>query len=213
MAVDLHEDASWSRVIGFTSSLPREGKSTVAAAFAAFAAHIGEEAILIDCDLRKASLSRSFFPNARGLVDVLRGDISLEKAILTDPKSRLSFLPAGTTSNLSDTGQLFASDGMKAAFNTLRLTYKYIIVDLPPLAPVVDVRATTSLVDFYVFVVEWGQTNVDVIQQALGDANVIQDKLIGAVLNKVNMKAMSRYQGYRSGYFRNKYFSDYDYGY
>ena len=100
---------------------------------------------------------------------------------------------------------------MKILFANLRERFDYVIVDLSPLAPVVDVRATTRLLDFYVFVVEWGQTKMDVVRCALRDAEGIQNNLLGVVLNKVNMKTMVRYEGYRSPYFRNKYFADYGY--
>ena len=59
---------------------------------------------------------------------------------------------------------------MGKLFEQLREKYDYIVVDLPPLAPVVDVRAATHLVDSFVFVVEWGRTKIDVVQHALGHA-------------------------------------------
>jgi succinoglycan biosynthesis transport protein ExoP len=84
-----------------------------------------------------------------------------------------------------------------------------VIVDLPPTAPVIDVRATTKLLDFYIFVVEWGQTNVHVVEHALKDASGVYENALGVVLNKVDMRSIARYEGQRAQYFRNKYFTDY----
>jgi succinoglycan biosynthesis transport protein ExoP len=211
LAVDKRSINNSSKIIGLTSSVPREGKSTIAAALAAFAAHVGERVILVDCDLRKPALSRSLFPNAPGIKEVIFGQRSLEKAILHDPATKLSFLSAGNVSQLSNTSEILASDAMKAIFDTLKTKYDYIVVDLSPLAPVVDVRATTGFIDFYIFAVEWGHTDVNVVQEALKDTHGIQDNLLGIVLNKVNMKAIARYEGGRAKYYRNKYFSDYGY--
>ena len=97
------------------------------------------------------------------------------------------------------------------AFAKLRQTYDFIIVDLPPLAPVVDVRSSTHLIDSFVFVVEWGATKIDVISHALHRTHVIQDRLLGVVLNKVDMSALGRFESNRGNYYHNKYYSRYGY--
>jgi succinoglycan biosynthesis transport protein ExoP len=113
---------------------------------------------------------------------------------------------------LVNSAQILQGNAIKSLFDdVLRSTYDYIIVDLSPLAPVVDVRATTGLVDSYIFLIEWGQTKVDVVKQALKEADGIHDNLLGVVLNKVDMQVMARYEGYRSQYYRNKYFARYGY--
>ena len=68
---------------------------------------------------------------------------------------------------------------MKRLFARLREKYDYVIVDLSPLAPVVDVRAATHLVDSYLFVVEWGKTKIDVVESALNSARGVYDNLLG----------------------------------
>ena len=59
---------------------------------------------------------------------------------------------------------------MKRLFDRLQEKYEYVIVDLSPLAPVVDVRAATHLVDSYLFVVEWGKTKIDIVESALNSS-------------------------------------------
>ena len=73
------------------------------------------------------------------------------------------------------------------------------MVDLPPLAPVVDVRATTHLIDSFIFVIEWGRTKIDVVEHALGQAQGVYENLLGVVLNKVDMNIFGRYASTSGG--------------
>ena len=78
----------------------------------------------------------------------------------------------------------------KAYLSKLRQSYDYVIVDLSPLAPIVDVRATTHLLDSYIFVIEWGRTKIDVVKHALAAAQGVSENLLGVVLNKVDMNTV-----------------------
>ena len=64
-----------------------------------------------------------------------------------------------------------------------------------------DVRATSGLIDSYVLVIEWGATKIDAVQYALRHAPGVQENIVGAVLNKVNMAAMGRYDSYGADYY------------
>jgi polysaccharide biosynthesis transport protein len=201
VAMDLNSVLTSNKVIGVTSTVPNEGKSTIASNFAHLIAHAGRRGILIDADLHQPSLSRAFAPNAFvGLIDVIAGKVELADAIWTEPSTGLNFLPAGSTSKLLHTDEILASDSLKKLFDRLRESFDNVIVDLPPLAPVVDTRATTNFIDFYVYVAEWGRTTRDMAQHALGEAPEIYDRLLGVILNKVDMNVMSRYQSYASHY-------------
>ena len=100
---------------------------------------------------------------------------------------------------------------MKKFFEKLRHTYDYVIVDLPPLAPLVDVRGTTHLVDSYLLVVDWGRTYTAIVQHALSRAPGVYEKILGVALNKVDMKALSLYEGNRARYYHNKSYARYGY--
>jgi succinoglycan biosynthesis transport protein ExoP len=202
LTVDLDGGAKSRRVIGLTSCLPHEGKSTVAAGIAQLMAKGGARVILVDCDLRNPSLSRALAPGASvGFHDVVARRSSLEAAVWIDPATNLAFLPALVNSASPNPTEVLASETTKWLFEALQTRYDYVIVDLPPLAPVVDVRATTRLIDAYILVIEWGRTKVDAVQHALSYARDVQENIIGAVLNKVDMDAMSRYDGYGSSYY------------
>jgi succinoglycan biosynthesis transport protein ExoP len=98
---------------------------------------------------------------------------------------------------------------MKEMFDDLLKSYDYIIVDLSPLAPVVDVRVTTKFIDSYVFVVEWERTKIEVVEHALNVAKGIKDMMLGVVLNKADIARIGRYG--HDGYYQNKYYSRYGY--
>jgi capsular exopolysaccharide synthesis family protein len=200
------------KVIGFTSALPNEGKSTIATALAQLAAQVGGKVIVVDGDLRNPSLSRRFAPNAMlGITDVLSGDHSLEDITWSDRLKGMTFLPASSRSRLLHTSEVLASESTRMLFDKLRQRYDYTIVDLPPLAPLIDVRATSHLFDGYFLVVEWGQTKYDVVQHAINTAPRVYENLLGVILNKVNMDYIARYEMHREKYYKNTNFVRYGY--
>jgi succinoglycan biosynthesis transport protein ExoP len=188
--------APQGRVIAFTSTLPQEGKSTVAANFARLMARAGVRAILVDADLRQPSLSWQLAPDATaGLVDAVNGNCSVRDAIFVDQLTGLNFLPAsGHAQSVAHSSDLISCSTMKRIVESLKKHYSCVIVDLPPLAPVVDVQATATFVDSYVYVIEWGRTTVDVVSHHLGRATNIHDRLLGVILNKTNTKKLNRYE-------------------
>ena len=212
VGIDLSGVAKSNKVIGITSSLPNEGKSTISACLAQVAAHGGVRVILVDCDLRKPALSQALAPSATlGLIEVISGAASLDQVIWSYPSSQLSFLPLVAKSRLIHTSELLASAAMKRLFDRLRETYDYVIVDLSPIAPVVDVRSTNHLLDSYVFVIEWGKTKIDVVEHALTTARGVYDNLLGVVLNKADFKRLGRYDSYRGDYYYNRRYINYGY--
>ena len=76
--------------------------------------------------------------------------------------------------------------------------------------PIVDVRAATHLVDGYIYVVDWGRTRIDHVEQALSSAKGVYEHLLGVVLNKVDLRSLGRYDG--GGYYHHEsYFQRYGY--
>ena len=194
------------KVLGITSSSPGEGKSTTAASLAQLISHSGKRVILVDCDLRAPRLTRVLAPDAKaGLLEVLSGDAALHDVIWTDQSKKLSFLPAVATARIPHTAEIIGAEEMHALFDRLRGAYDYVIVDLTPLVPIIDVRASEALVDYYVFVIEWGRTKIDLVQRSLKEAPGIYNKIIGAVLNKVDNTDLKRYEGY-GGYDHDQYY-------
>jgi succinoglycan biosynthesis transport protein ExoP len=108
---------------------------------------------------------------------------------------------------LVHSNEVLSADATKSLFEKLRQTFDYIIVDLSPLIPVVDVRASTELINSYLFVIEWGRTKTDVVERTLTSAKVVYENLLGVVLNKVDMRAIGRFEGYEGRYYYDKHYA------
>jgi succinoglycan biosynthesis transport protein ExoP len=213
VAIDLNAIVRQNRVIAITSTLPNEGKSTISSNLAQLIAHSGAKVLLVDSDLRNPSLSRDLWPqHEAGLVDVIGNKVTIDDAITTDPVTQLAFLPAGSARlKLLHTNEVLASKLMQGFIEQMKARFDYIIIDMPPMAPVVDVRVTSAFVDSYLFVVEWGQTKTDVIRHNLKGAPELYDRLLGVVLNKADTKLLGRYESYQGKYYYSRYYARYGY--
>jgi polysaccharide biosynthesis transport protein len=199
LTIDMNSQAN-AKIIGLTSCLPSEGKSTLAVAMATLIAQSGARVILVDCDVRHSSISRLLAPNAStGLLDAVAGTVDLADAVWTDATTQLEFLPVG--GSVANATELLASRAAKSLFDTLQIKYDYVIVDLAPLVANMDVRATSGFIDSYLLVIEWGSTRIDAVQYALRHAPGVHANIVGAVLNKVDMAAMGRYDSYGANYY------------
>jgi polysaccharide biosynthesis transport protein len=77
------------------------------------------------------------------------------------------------------------------------------------LAPIIDARATTQLIDSYFLVVAWGRTKTKVVLKSLGTAKNMHDGVIGAVLNNANIASMGKYDGLSQAYYENPDYATY----
>ncbi len=197
VAIDLHPTEG--KVIGMVSALPGEGKTTVAAAFAAFVARTGARSLLIDADLRNPSMTRSLgHVDSPGLLNMVVEGANFEDFVVSDPHFKFDFLPASTRIKFSNSSDVLNSKAVKEMLRRARSSYDYVLVDLPPILPVVDVKASAQLFDAFIMVVEWGSTSTDEILKAIGATPVLSDRLLGAVLNKADEAVMRRHEGYSS---------------
>ena len=161
LAIDFAPTEGGMRVIGVVSSMPGEGKSTAAMNIAELVASSGSSVLVIDADLRSPTLTREITPNASaGLFEFLVNDVPINELIYSDEAKRLKFLPAAGKGGAAQKTDLIGSTKMAQLLTAARQTYNYVIIDLPPLAPVIDAKAVAGAVDGFVFVVEWGR-NLD----------------------------------------------------
>ena len=193
LALDSGPDTG-CHVIGLTSYLPTEGKTTIAAGVASQMAESGRRVMLIDCDVRNPSLTRAMTPDAKaGLLDVVVGEVDFARAVRRDPDTNLAFLPMVPNKTLRNPTELLASRDTKLLIDSLKSSYDYIIIDMAPLISTVDVLAVSRLVESYMLVIEWGATKMEAVRQALDNAPAVQTKMLGAVLNKVDFVRLGRY--------------------
>jgi len=187
------------KIVGVVSVLPGEGKSTLAKNFASLLSHLGAQTLLIDGDLRNPGLTRAVAPNAtEGTIEVLRGGRPLSEVLVTESESNLYLLPTVLKRQLYHTSDLLASPNMRALLNGCSESFEYIIVDLPPVGPVVDVRAAGPMFDAFIMVVEWGRTARAVVRTALLSDATLYHKCIGVAFNKVDLKKIHLYESKQS---------------
>jgi succinoglycan biosynthesis transport protein ExoP len=207
VAVDLSLGERKSKVVGVISVLPNEGKSTVAKNFASLLAHLGARTLLIDGDLRNPGLTTGIARQAdAGILEAIRGERPVHDLLLSEPDSGLFFLPAVIKKRVQHSSEILSSPGMRNVLAEAGKAFDYIIVDVPPLGPVVDVRAAGSMFDAFLLVVEWGRTPRIMVQNILASDNTLFEKSVGVLFNKVNMQKVNLYESYGS---KDYYYSRY----
>ncbi len=199
IAIDVAKEGKDCKFIGITSTLPGEGKSTIAINLAELLASEGARVILIDADLRNPGATRAFsVPAQYGLLEVLTGSKEITEVFWQRPRSTLRFVPAIMRQRISHSAELLGSQRMKDVLESLRRHADYVILDLPPLNPVVDAKAVARRIDGYLFVTEWGRTARRVVRQTLEAEPAVREKCVGVILNKVDLEKMKLYRSYGS---------------
>ncbi|UCI31337.1 polysaccharide biosynthesis tyrosine autokinase [Mesorhizobium sp. B4-1-4] len=194
IAFDVVLEGQGSRVIGVISVLPGEGKSTVAANLAGLLAANGARTLLIDGDLRNPGLSRGLGMEAdQGLMEAVVSGQTWQSVGKIDRQTKLAIIPAASRGHFSHTSELLSSAGMRRFIENAKETFEYIVVDLPPLGPVVDAKAFAPLVDGFVLVTEWGRTPRAMVRSMLESEPYVANKIVGMVLNKVDLKKLAKY--------------------
>jgi capsular exopolysaccharide synthesis family protein len=201
------------RVLLVTSASPSEGKTTVACNLAITMAQAGQKTLLLDADLRKPRVHRIFGKSSDvGLTVAL-----LDRAVLTDELLAtdvpdLSVLPAGPIP--PNPAELLQSEKFAELLDELKERYDRIVIDSPPVGPVTDAAVLTTQVDGTVLVVRAFRTPREVVADAKRSLQTVGGRVVGAVLNAVNLER-SEYKGYyqyayyrKGGYYRNEQKAD-----
>jgi succinoglycan biosynthesis transport protein ExoP len=194
------------KVILISSSVPKEGKTTLAVSFAVYAALIGRRVLLVDLDFRHPAVSRELGGQAEtGVLDaLLLDDRSAAAAVQHVPGLDLDYLPV--RGRPGDPLLPFVGGHVPRLLRQLRDSYDCVVIDSPPLLAVAEARLLAAMADKVLLVVKWGSTRRDVARDA---SNLLRDpgllgqnccELVGAVLTQVDLKkhAQYRYGGWES---------------
>ena len=200
----LKDESKNAKAILTTSTIPGEGKSFTTTNLAlTFAAH-GEKVIVIDCDLRKPNVHKSFkIENLKGLIDVCAGKAKFDDVVVRGPHANLDILPAG--GRAKNPTQILNSKAFELLISDLKKRYDRLFVDTPPLAAVSDALIILPLMDGSIFTIYFNKVRRKAAQFAakrLLDANVPN---FGAVLNGLNLAV----SGYYYAQYYDKSYKDY----
>lgn len=188
------------RLLLVASSLPGEGKSTVAINLALALAQQGRTCI-IDADLRRPSISRALrVEQTLGLSDYLADSVLLE-SVLT-PAPDVSALTVVVSGNIpSDPGRLVNSEKMRLLLKQLKSTYDFVVIDSCPILPYADGRALAPFVDGIIFVGRAGAITREAMSRSLELLQEVHSApVLEVVLNGASMQSHAYGYGYKYSY-------------
>ncbi len=202
------------KIVLVTSSVPEEGKTTVAANLA-FAFGQVKKTLLIDADMRRPKIGRLLGganSNLLGLSQLVSGEATLERCVYpVEQGMQLSVLPAGRIPpNPLD---LLASHRFTDAMERLAANFEVIVIDSPPVQLVSDALVLSNIATDVVFVVKADDTPYPLARLGIRRLRRVNAPILGVVLNQLDALRADRYYGEYSGYGRRYYNKKYGYGY
>ena len=192
------------KVIGFTSSQPDEGKSSVSLNLAVSLAELGKKVMFIDGDLRKSVLLGRYRINKpiKGLTHYLSGLNSLNQVIYSANMDNLHLIFSGQIP--PNPSELLNGDIFSDLITDLRKEYDYIIIDTPPLGAVIDAAIIAQKCDGMILVIESNTISYKFAQKVKEQLDKTETKILGVVLNKVDMSDTGYYGKYYGKYYGEK---------
>lgn len=187
------------RVITVTSPNSREGKSTTCANLGVVMAQANKNTLIVDCDLRKPVLHRTFgLRNLRGMVDVIVGERSLESAW----QELLPNLKVMTVGTLPPTpAELLSSRRFAEFLSQARQKFDYVLLDSPPTQLVSDPMVIATQGDGVLLVVDAQSTRKVSVRQSVRSLEAVGVKILGTVMNNVKASETDQYgYAYYGGY-------------
>lgn len=169
-------------VVVFTSAMANDGKSFVSILFAQSVAASGKRVLLVDGDLRRGSLTRRLgISGHAGLASALRQSAPLSSCIVYNVEDGYDVLSCDAGHRTPEA--LLGVERIKALLAEVRCLYDVVVIDTPPLAAVDDALSFAAAADATVLVIRWANTQVTILQGALGRLRLTNAHVVGAVLN------------------------------
>lgn len=191
------------QVIAVTSCTPNEGKSSVAYELANSYAHNGKKVLLIDADLRKSVLIRRHFKGKVrfGLVHYLVGKYPFEEVCCETNVKNLHIVFAGPVP--PNPSELLNSKRFKAMLDGVREYYDMVIIDTPPLGSVIDSAIVGKQCDGVILVIANKEVSYRFAQKVKQQLDKAGCRILGCVLNKVDLSKGGKYGKYYGKYYGN----------
>lgn len=189
------------KTIVFTSTTPDEGKSTVVANLGIVMAQSGQKVVILDCDFRNPTQHRLFKLQNKGLSNCVATGRDVMEIVQNSGTPGLDILTSGPVA--PNPSEILASNRMKDVLAELRMKYDYVLVDMPPILPVTDAAVLASSVDGVIMLTAWNQITPAMAKEAKTRLEQAGAKILGVILNKVEVSSHSYGYGYGYGYYYN----------
>jgi polysaccharide biosynthesis transport protein len=181
----MNPDRPFRRLL-ISSAAPMEGKTTVACSIAIALAQGGQRVCIVDCDLRRPRLHRIFDrAGDAGVTNVVVGEATVDEVAKPTTVANLWSIPAGPVP--PNPADMLHSDRFRKFLDELADRFDRIVIDSPPVAAVTDSAVLSTLVDGTVFVVRAFKTSKQLAKQGLRILRDVDARVVGAVLNAVNL--------------------------
>lgn len=182
-----------NQVIAITSALPDEGKTVISCCLSYVLAQSGKKTILIDCDLRRAGISRLLDMREydHGLIEYLDGKTEINFDNLSDERI-FCVLPLRPSNEQPD--HLLTGDAFVHLLDELRTRFDHIVLDLPPVLPIASTPILASRADATVMTTRWRKTSRFALRAALKRLPSDQVNLVGLALNQVDMRRRAYFE-------------------
>ena len=197
------------KVVMFTSSTPREGKSTTSMMMAMTSRQMGKSAIIVDCDLRMPALAKVLQVNddQPGLLSVMDGTAQVKDALFREEETGLHVLMAKPNERPAqlNAADILSSQKFKSLIEGLSQHYDLVILDTPPTLVVTDARIVSQICDAVIYAVRWDQTPRDAVVEGLKELKTVDAPVTGIVLTMVNEARASKYVYDGYSYYKGRY--------
>ena len=183
-------ESGGGKVIGITSSLPKEGKTTTSISVARVLALSGKSVAIMDADLRRRSITQALAPEAaKGWVEVVEGSATLKDVLIVDGTGA-TLVPAAPNAHLA--ASPFSGPAFEQLMQDLRRSFDVIVVDTAPVLAVDDTRVLLGHLDALAMLARWRQTPVKAIRAALHQVRSVGGTVVGVAMTMVDLKNQAR---------------------
>lgn len=199
-----------------TSSVPGEGKTTIALNLAASFAQKGKKVILVDCDLRSPSLQERLSVNGKfpGIASVLAGTAELSDALYQMPDKNIDMKILFGNKKASQNVEILGGNEMKELLTQLESMADLVILDTAPSAMLADALVMARHVPMALYVVKYDYAKVRDILEGIEELSDTGIHIVGCILNEGQYGTQAGYGGYgrygrygKYGYSRSKYYA------
>ena len=184
------------KIVAVTSCTPNEGKSSIAMEMAKAFAEAGNKTMLIDADMRKSVLMGRYRTGAvkLGLTHCLIGKAEYPDVICSTNINNLYMTFSGPVP--PNPSELLGGERFLSILKVLRNSFDYVIIDTPPLGSVIDAAVAAKNCDGTVLVIENNAVSYKFVQTVKGQLDKTGSRILGVVLNKVDMDGKGYYGHY-----------------